>query len=70
MNGLKLFVCTNHGAKYPMGVASIVLAHTEFDARRLLADEIDARGLPPKQFTHKRIDTSKPQAVVLQDGDY
>ena len=70
MTWLKLFVCTDHGARYPVGVASIILANTEFEARRLLAAQIEARGLPPKQFTLRQIDTSKPQAIVLQDGDY
>jgi hypothetical protein len=70
MTDLKLFVCLDHAGHRPVGVASIVLAHTEYEARKLLAAELLARDLMSKQFTLKKIDTSWPQAVILQDGDY
>jgi hypothetical protein len=70
MNGLKLFVCTDHAGHYPAGVASIVWAHTEFEARGLLTAALKAEGLPEKPFTLRQIDTSRPKAVVLRDGDY
>jgi hypothetical protein len=70
MTDLKLFVCLDHAGHQPVGVASIVLAHTEYEALKLLAAELLARGLMSRQFTLKQIDTSWPKAVVLRDGDY
>jgi hypothetical protein len=70
MNGFKLFTCTDHAGVWPVGVASIVLAHTEYEARKLLAAKLIERGLLKKEFTLQQIDTSRPQAVVLRDGDY
>ena len=70
MNGLKLFSCTDHAGVWPVGVASIVWAHTEFEARELPTKALKAEGLAEKLFTLKQIDASRPQAVVLRNGDY
>ena len=70
MTGLKLFACTDHAGKQPVGVASVVLAHTEYEARRLLTSALEAQGLPDKSFTLRQLDASAPRAFVLRDGDY
>jgi hypothetical protein len=70
VNGLKLFVCTDHAGKQPVGVASVVLAYTEYDATRLLKNALEAQGLREKPFTLRQLDASAPRAFVLRDGDY
>jgi hypothetical protein len=70
MSGLKLFTCTDHAGVWPVGVASVVVAHTEHEARGLLTEALEAEGLSEKPFTLRRIDTSRPKAVVLRNGDY
>ena len=70
MTGLKLFVSTDHAGHFPVGVASIVLAHTEYEARRLLASALEAQGLPEKEFTLRQLETSASRAYVLRNGDY
>jgi hypothetical protein len=70
MSGHKLFTCIDHAGHFPVGVASIVWAHTEHEARGLLTAALKAEGLPEKQFTLRQIDTGRPRAIVLRNGDY
>ena len=70
MSGLKLFVCTDHAGRQPVGVASVVLAHTEYEARELLAAKLKEHGLPEKPFTLRKLNNTAPKAFVLHDGDY
>ena len=65
MNGLKLFVCTNHKD----GAVSVTLAHTEHEAARLLKNAIEAQGLPSHPFTFQQLDTTAPRAYLLRNGD-
>ena len=65
------YVCTDHDGHYPVGVASIIVAPDEDEARRLLAAELREHGLDAgKPFTLRRIQSEKPQAFVLLDGNY
>ena len=68
---MQVYVCTDHDGHYPVGVASIIVAPDEDEARRLLAAELREPGLDAgKPFTLRRIQSEKPQAFVLLDGNY
>ena len=69
---MKLFTCDNHAGHWPVGAASIVIAESETDARYLLDEELLSRSLDPGNppYTLKEVDMTKPQAIVLDDGDY
>jgi hypothetical protein len=63
------FTCNDHDNFWPVGSASVILAHDEVHARQLLAKALKDHGLNPDKFTLHRLET-KPQAVILWDGDY
>lgn len=69
---MRAWYCTDHDGHYPVGVASIVVAEREGEARALLIEELRAHGLsqPSGDFTLTEIDLSKSAAFVLNDGDY
>lgn len=68
---MQVFVCTDHDGHYPVGVASVVVAATEDEARHLLQAELITHGLNAKKpFTLRRINSESPRAFVLLDGDY
>lgn len=67
---LQAFACTDHDGHYPVGVASVVFAEDEAQARALLAAELREHGLKDERFTLRRLNSTKPKAFVLQDGDY
>lgn len=67
---MNVYVCTDHKGHWPVGVASVVIAATEDDARALLEMELVAHGLGGGTFTLRKIQNEKPQAFVLMDGDY
>lgn len=70
---MRLFTCTDHDLHYPVGCASIVIADNEAHAIELLDAALIGKGLKPfsqEPYTLIEIDLSKPQAVILRDGDY
>ena len=67
MNGLKVFISTDCAKP---GTVAVVTACTEFDAKRLLAAELASRGMLKKEFTFQQIDTDRPNAFILRDGDH
>ena len=68
---LKVFTCTDHEGHWPVGVASVVVAADETEARDLLLVELRSRGLRHDEpFTLEEIRTDRPRAFVLMDGDY
>lgn len=72
MKDLKIYVCTDHDGFYPVGVASVVIAEDEPDARRLLNKELTDKGLRPwaeKDYTLQEV-PFQPIAIILCDGDY
>jgi hypothetical protein len=70
---MKVFTSTDHEAFY-VGGASVVIAESEAEARELLTASLNSIGLPKRpehrDFTLQEVDISKPQAIVLHDGDY
>lgn len=69
---MRIWCCTDHETHWPVGGASIVVAETEADARRLLTEALAREGLKqlPDEMTLREIDTSTAHAVVLANGDY
>ena len=68
---MRVFVCTDHDGYYPVGVASVVVAVDEGEARSLLLAELTERGLRGNgTFTLREINATAPRAFVLHDGDY
>jgi hypothetical protein len=67
---MPVFVCTDHDGHW-VGVASVIVAESEDEARLLLTAELKTHGLDGgKPFTLRRINTVEPRAFVLQNGDY
>jgi hypothetical protein len=68
---MDVFVCDDHAGHWPVGVCSIVIAHSEHEARGLLKAELHEHGLDEsKPFTLRRLSMEKPKAFVIRDGDY
>lgn len=75
---MKLFTCTDHNHHYPVGVASVVVARDEDEARILLNLELLSEGLIPdiycsdksKRYTLKEVPLDRPSAQVLCNGNY
>ena len=67
---LNVYACTDHDGHWPVGVASVIIATNEDEARDLLLAELKAHGLKDTPFTLRRLQTDRPQAFVLLDGDY
>ena len=68
---LRVFTCTDHAGHYPVGVASVVVASSEAEARELLDAELREHGLNPDEgYSLREINPEKPKAFVLLDGDY
>jgi hypothetical protein len=68
---LNVYTCTDHSGHWPVGVASIVVAETEMDAKCLLVTELASHGIKQDEdFTLVKPDTSCARAIVLRDGDY
>ena len=66
---MKLFVSTDHPAVWPTGVASIIVAENEDEARALLNTALHERRLYGP-FTLREVSLTEPAAHVLCDGDY
>lgn len=70
---MKLYVCNDHDGFWPVGVASVVLAESEDQARELLDAELQKRGLRShidEPYTLEQVPQTKPKALVLCDGNY
>jgi len=68
---MKLFSCVDHDEHYSVGVASVVVAEDEAQARVLLDEALTAAGLNPNEpYTLNEIPLDQPSAHVLHDGNY
>lgn len=67
---LRVFTCIDHHGYWPVGTASVVVAPDEATARKLLDAALVERRLKPDDYTLQELDTKKPAAIVLRDGDY
>jgi hypothetical protein len=61
----------DHDGFYPVGVCSLIVAESEKQARELLIAELNRVGFNgQKPFNLTLIDTTKPSADILLDGNY
>lgn len=68
---MEIYICTDHDGHYPVGVCSVIVAHSETEARGLLKKELHEHGLDEhKPFTLRRLSMDNPKAFVLLNGDY
>lgn len=68
---MKLYYSTDHDGHFPVPVASMVLASDETEARALLNVALQEQGVNPNLgYTLHEVDITKPQAIVLSNGDY
>lgn len=68
---MKVWWCYDHETHYPVGGASVVVAETEEEARELLYDKLAEHGLTKRRpFKLLHLNTDKPHAIVINDGDY
>lgn len=67
---MKAWTCTDHDYFWPVGVASVIVAETEEEARELLDAALLKRGLKTTPYTLEELDLTKPSAQILQDGNY
>ena len=69
---MKVWFCTQFEGHWPVGTAAVAVADTAMQACYLLEAELVKAGLSqkldPKLF--ERVDTSKPNALILCDGNY
>jgi len=70
---MKLYVCTDHDRHWPTGVASVIIAKNENEAKELLNKALVRHGLKPydeKPYVLHKVSQNKPKAIILYDGDY
>lgn len=75
---MKVFTCDDFKGHYPVGTAAVVVADDINVARQMLADHLKTLGLPqddghpsrPHRFSLTQLHTSKPQVIILNDGNY
>lgn len=68
---MKLFKCTDFEGHWPVGVAAIVMAETEEQARDLLAMDLKAQGLGEQdEFNLVEVSTNAAGVHILNDGNY
>lgn len=68
---MDIYLCRDHAGHYRGGVASVVVATDEEEARALLDAELREHGLDPEKPRYRliRVSMTKPRAYILLDGD-
>lgn len=75
---MNVYTCNDH-VGHGVGAASVIVAENELQAYELLRAELIENGLNTEVLsaekkgempTFKLLDVTKPQAIVLQNGDY
>ena len=68
---MQVWTCTDHDGFWPVGVASVVWAYSEDQARAVLKAALKERGLDAEQpFTLQHLRIDRPSALILRDGEY
>lgn len=68
---MKVFTCIDHQDIWPVGVASVIIANDEAQAKELLVAElVNYRIIQTEPFTLQELDLTVAKAVVLQNGEY
>jgi hypothetical protein len=65
-----VFTCNDFEGFYPVGTAAVVVANNEEEAKKMLIDELDKRGLPQTDPTLTFVHTLSPSVHILCDGNY
>lgn len=66
----KVYVCTDHDSHWPVGVASVVIADSEEEARKLLDEQLLEHGLLSYENSKYSLKEITSGAHVLCDGNY
>lgn len=68
---MRLFTTDDFEGVWPVGVAAMVIAETHEQATELMTEALIKAGLKPhNKFHFTEYNLEKPQAVILQNGDY
>lgn len=67
---MRLWTCVDHEGYWPTGVASVVIANTEGEARALLSAALREKSLDDQVFTLQEVDLARTGAYVLNDGNH
>ena len=70
---MKLYYCKDHAGYWPIGVASIILASSEEEAKDLLDEELKSRGLKTyseEPYTLTKIPQTRSCVTIINDGNY
>jgi hypothetical protein len=67
---MKLFTCNDHNGHWPVPTASVVIAKSKDEARKMLTKELKSRNIEDFDFTLTEINQNKKQVIVLSDGEY
>ncbi|MHC4644335.1 MAG: hypothetical protein ACYTBJ_02450 [Planctomycetota bacterium] len=66
---MRVFYCKDFEGIWPVGVAAVIVAEDITTACSLLASEV-TWDKHPERWTIQEVDTKRPQAIVLNNGDY
>lgn len=73
-SGMQVFTCNDFAGHYPTGTAAVIIAPDEKDAEGLFSMALDAAGLTranaESKHTLVKLDMTKADAIILNDGDY
>lgn len=70
---MRIYVCLDHDGHWPVGVASLVFANDEDQARQLLDEQLRVAHLKPyadEPYTLVEMELFPARAMVLLDGEY
>ena len=70
---LHTYTCNNFIGAYPVGTAAVIVAGSVIEAKQLLRAKLAGIGLPqPELYVLEvhRVRTSKPDVIILCNGDY
>lgn len=71
---MKIWTCNNHVGQWPVPTASVIVAETEEEARKLMREMLEELDLGTRRevdsFDLVELDVTIAHVVVLSDGDY
>jgi len=71
---MKVYTCTDHDEHWPVGVASVIVANNEEEAKQLLDLALMEQGLDTfdeeDPYTLEELDIIEPGVLMLCNGEY
>jgi len=70
---MKVYTCKDHDAHWPVGVASVIIANNEEEAKQLLDLALIEQGLggfDDEPYTLEEMDITEPGVEMLCNGSY